>query len=486
MENFVKKTAIVTGGASGIGKELCLALGAQAANVVVADIDSEGAEAVAETIRSCGGQAAAVKVDVSRKEDIRKVIEKAKTDYGRLDYMFNNAGINIFGEFKDMPYDEWKRILDINLWGAIHGTTQAYQLMVQQGFGHIVNTASLSGIFPSVFEVAYTTTKHGIVGLSTSLREEAKAYNVNISVVCPSFVRTPIFENTKLLKVDREIITSSPAFKNAPSPKRAVEQILKGVVNNKAVIPVNRDANILWRLYRYAPAIALLAGKLKLKIGRKMVAESTKTLKNASNDSTTETQPMNHSENASEEEIKRLSHEALLQMFLELESPDLEEMNGEYRANLLAQRSVSAEISAFFTAKNPLIPWLCKAFRPVDGEKGRGYNTFRCFGKVVQHYPMETFIAPSRYDGKPAYHLVYRAFHSGCGTIHMVDEVRRITAGLYLGIGTFGQNEAQRRIPHPFLLKGPIADYRGDIGRVRQDYRPEQEVPALAGSVLAN
>lgn len=274
MVSFKNKTAIVTGGASGIGKELCLALAAKEANIVVADVDGDGAKAVASAIRNRGEQATAVKLDVSRQEDIRAVIEKTKKDYGRLDYMFNNAGIHILGEFKDMPYDYWKKVVDTNLWGVINGTTHAYQTMIKQGHGHIVNTASLSGIYPTAFEVAYTTTKFAIVGLSTSLRDEAKAYNVKVSAVCPGVVKTPIFENTNLLKIDRNKITSSPLIKRAPPADKAVRQIIKGVIADKAIIPVNPSADIIWRLYRYTPSIALLLNKVRIKIGRRLVAES--------------------------------------------------------------------------------------------------------------------------------------------------------------------------------------------------------------------
>lgn len=274
MDKFIRKTAIVTGGASGIGRELCLALGAKEAIVIVTDINLNGAEAVAAVIRSRGGQASAVRADVSRQKDIREVIENTTADYGRLDYIFNNAGIHIFGELKDMHYDYWKKVIDINLWGVINGTTHAYEVMLKQGHGHIVNTASVSGIYPSAFEVAYTTTKFGVVGLSTSLREEAKAYNIKVSVVCPSVVKTAIVENNHLLKIDRDKILSSPRYKIAPSPEKAVRQILRGVMADKAIIPVNPDANIIWKLYRYAPSIALLYNKLRVKIGRKLVAAS--------------------------------------------------------------------------------------------------------------------------------------------------------------------------------------------------------------------
>ena len=129
---------------------------------------------------------------------------------------------------------------------------------------------------------------------------------------------------------------------------------------------------------------------------------------------------------------------------------------------------------------NPLRHWLCKAFRPVDADSGRGYNTFDERGKVVQRYPMKTLVAPSRFDGKPAYQLIYRHYHSLCGSVHMVDEVRRVAPGLYLGLGTYGPTPALRRIPYPFVLIGPQADYRGDIGRERKHFQPgARELPAL-------
>lgn len=92
---------------------------------------------------------------------------------------------------------------------------------------------------------------------------------------------------------------------------------------------------------------------------------------------------------------------------------------------------------------------------------------------------MQTLVAPSRYDGKPAYQLVYRAYHSLCGSMHMVDEVRRVAAGLYLGIGTWGFTDVQRQVGLPFMLAGPVAPYGADLGVVREGFVWKQEVPAL-------
>lgn len=113
-------------------------------------------------------------------------------------------------------------------------------------------------------------------------------------------------------------------------------------------------------------------------------------------------------------------------------------MNGEYSAKLLSQPFWLAKISGQSAVANPLMPWLCKAFRPVTAQEGRGYNTFLWRNNIIQRYPMKTRIALSRYDNQPVYQLVYRAYHSLCGDIYMVDEVRQLSDTLYLGIGTWG------------------------------------------------
>ena len=181
-------------------------------------------------------------------------------------------------------------------------------------------------------------------------------------------------------------------------------------------------------------------------------------------------------------DIKSMRTGKLLELFKTLDAPDLEEMNGEYGASVLRQRNVLLSVAGPVSISNPAYPgkWLCKAFRPVGENRGRGYNAFKHFGRVVQRWPMLTVIAPSRYDGNPAYQLVYRRYRSLCGDVHMVDEVRRLEEGVYLGIGTMGYSHAQRQIPLPFLLTGPIGSYRGDIGVERASFELAKEIPALA------
>jgi hypothetical protein len=179
--------------------------------------------------------------------------------------------------------------------------------------------------------------------------------------------------------------------------------------------------------------------------------------------------------------LKQLSTHDLLTLFKTLEAPTIAEMDGEFAACLLRQPSRLAAVLGHLGVNNPITPgyWQCKAFRPVSATTGRGYNSFRHRGRSVQRFPMQTLLAASRYDGRPAYQLVYRAYRSACGDIHMVDEVRRVSPGIYLGIGTWGFTAAQRRTPLPFLLTGPDAAYRGDIGTPRPRFTLATEIPAL-------
>jgi hypothetical protein len=185
-------------------------------------------------------------------------------------------------------------------------------------------------------------------------------------------------------------------------------------------------------------------------------------------------------------DIHELSAEETLELFKTLECPTIGEMNGEYKGEQLRSPGVVSTVIATLFTNNPLLfgKWLSKSFRPVDDACGRGYNSLMHFGRVTRRAPMRTLIAPSRFDGRPAYQLVSRAYHSICGFVHMVDEVRRLDAGRYIGIGTVGFTDAQRRIPLPFLLTGPIGPYGGDVGEERVGFDVASDLPVLAGPGL--
>lgn len=254
MDGFKDKVAIVTGGASGIGRNVCENLGGRGTTTIVADIDFQGAREVSDTIARNGGRASAARLDVTDAEQVRKLVEGTAAEYGRIDYMFNNAGIDIGGETRDLLYEHWDRVLAVNLMGVVYGTRAAYSLMVSQGFGHIVNTASLCGIMPIPLQVPYATTKHAVVGLSTSLRTEGAGLGVKVSVFCPGVIQTPLLEKSTVVNSSmNEILNMSPM--KIMDVKEAVRILLQGVERNQAIIVCPFQSRLTWWLYRVSPSL---------------------------------------------------------------------------------------------------------------------------------------------------------------------------------------------------------------------------------------
>jgi len=256
---FSGKVAIVTGGASGIGRALSRELSSRGARVVMADVNEAGVRAAAA---ENGAAASGVGVDVCERDAVRALVEDTAAAQGRLDFIFNNAGIAIIGDAVDMAAEDWDRLIDVNIRGVVHGVEAAYPLMVRQGFGHIVNTASVAGLTPVPGFTGYALTKHAVVGLSTSLRAEAARYGVRVSAVCPGLVQTSIVDHAKMLAItDR-----NAALEQTPLKLHSVEgcarTIADGVERNRAIITYTGEARAMWTLYRLAPSLAIwLAGR---------------------------------------------------------------------------------------------------------------------------------------------------------------------------------------------------------------------------------
>ena len=252
MNPFKNKVAIITGGASGIGRELCIELAKRGAEIVVADINSEASDDTVSVIKAMGGTGRSIVTDARDPEAMGRLV-KTVAEEGRLDYMFNNAGIIMFGEFRDMPFEEWDRFIDSDLKSVIYGSRFAYDVMIKQGHGHIVNIASVFGIWPFALATGYTAVKQAVVGLTLALRPEAADLGVKVSVACPGSVDTAVRKTYKILNGDRDAFNSF--IMKQLSPKKAALKILNGTVRNRGLIAFPFYDLIFWWLFRINPAL---------------------------------------------------------------------------------------------------------------------------------------------------------------------------------------------------------------------------------------
>lgn len=260
MQPYKDKACIVTGAASGIGQALCEQLAAAGAQVVATDINQPLLEAVMQPLLAQGKALTVAPLDVTDHEAFRTVIEDTVAREGRLDYIFNNAGIAISGEVRDLTMDHWRRTLDVNLNGVVSGSILAYKIMARQGFGHIVNISSIEGLIPFPLTVPYVTSKFAVMGLSKGLRVEGNDLGVKTSVVCPGFVSTAIFESAEMVGIDREKvmdIAAKPWERFSVTPEECARVILKGVAGNKPIITVTLMARVMWWLARLRPSMVI-------------------------------------------------------------------------------------------------------------------------------------------------------------------------------------------------------------------------------------
>lgn len=258
-DGFRNAIILITGGGAGIGAALAAALTAGGAKVIVADLALDSVHAL--TAR--GEALEAHRLDVTDATAFAALVDDLVARHGRLDYVFNNAGISVCGDARDLTLEHWRAVIDVNLMGVVHGTHLCYQQMARQGHGHIVNIASLAGLVPFPTNAPYAASKHAVVGLSLSLRTEGEALGVKVSAVCPGFIASNIFSATPFINVDRQALLKALPFKPIDTHVAAAN-ILAGVARNDAVISFPGYARFLWRLYRLWPALINVLGRRQI------------------------------------------------------------------------------------------------------------------------------------------------------------------------------------------------------------------------------
>ena len=242
MDGFKGAVAVVTGGGSGIGRALTLALARQGARVVIADLDGAAMDAVAREARGLGVEALTVRTDVTELAQVQTLADQAFKTFGGVDVLCNNAGVAAWGGLETATHRDWQWVLGVNLWGVIHGIEAFVPRMIAAGRpGHIVNTASMAGLIASQGLGVYNTSKYAVVGLSETLAKDLKPYGIGVSVLCPMGVQTRIRESerSRPASLRNDAGPAQPAVEligRSLAPETVAEMVLDAIRANELYV----------------------------------------------------------------------------------------------------------------------------------------------------------------------------------------------------------------------------------------------------------
>ncbi|GAA4818200.1 SDR family NAD(P)-dependent oxidoreductase [Nocardioides caeni] len=247
-------SAVVTGAASGIGRALARELGKRGGRVVCADIDEVGLKETVVAVEAAGGEALATTCDVAELADVQQLHDTAVDWIGHAPRLvINNAGIGAGGHpVGEAPLSEWQRTLGINLWGVIHGCHVFTPTLREAGAGGIINVASAAGFTAAPRMAAYNVSKAGVVSLSETLAAELDGTGIKVTVLCPTFVRTNIFEG-ELIEAGAAGMARRIAGIAGFSPERVARMTLDAHDRGRLYVVPQPDAQLLWRTKRLAP-----------------------------------------------------------------------------------------------------------------------------------------------------------------------------------------------------------------------------------------
>ncbi len=260
-------TGVVTGAASGIGRATALELASRGADVAICDVDDAGLEETARRIESLGRRTYSQLVDVTQMDMVQSFADATFDTFGRVDILVNNAGVGAGGPMLDVPLEEFRRVIEINLMGVVHGCYAFLPRMrEQEGPAHVVNVASMAGYWSGPSMTSYHASKFGVVGFSGALRDEMAYHRIGVTAVCPGVINTPIVHNVRMHgpgATEENRQRGIDAFaRRGYTPGRVARNIMKAVQRNRALAPISPEAWALYYVQRLAPWLPRLVGRL--------------------------------------------------------------------------------------------------------------------------------------------------------------------------------------------------------------------------------
>jgi len=278
VKTFAGTVALVTGAASGIGRETALAFARAGADLALCDVNETGLDETARTVRALGRRVLTGQVDVARADDVRTFAADVHRAHEAVDVLVNNAGVGLGGGFLDTTLEDWNWIIGINLLGVVHGCHFFLPPMVRRRRGgHVVNVSSAAGYVATAELAAYSTTKFAVFGLSEALRDELRPHGIGVTTVCPGLINTPITQTSRMrgsvaTPAARAALVALYARRNY-GPERVAANILRAVARNRPVAPISPEAWAMYVLKRAAPRLtARLNRALQDRMQRQMLS----------------------------------------------------------------------------------------------------------------------------------------------------------------------------------------------------------------------
>lgn len=254
MKILSEKKVFITGAASGIGRSTAVAMGESGCRLFLTDINEDGLKKTIDAISSASGKVCLAKAfNVADYQAMASFAKEVHDGYGSLDILVNVAGVALFSQVEDMKHNDWERVINVNLWGVIHGLECFVPEMIRAGNGgHIVSVSSTAGLIGLPWHTVYAGTKHALVGMSESLRYDLRKYNIGVSVICPGLVKTGLVQSVEI-HAGREDANKLRAFapKIAITPEKVADKIIKAIRNNKFMVITSFDIKLFYFVKKY-------------------------------------------------------------------------------------------------------------------------------------------------------------------------------------------------------------------------------------------